>query len=108
MSKWLSILLLGVSALAGCDRHMAFSGTVAAQDGQPLRNCTYEFESRGRRVSGAFDAPRFDEGYAVGFRAVTITIACEGYAPVTIKETPGGDLGRIVLAPVAARLPPRQ
>ncbi|MDI9237676.1 hypothetical protein QLQ15_01980 [Lysobacter sp. LF1] len=108
MSKYLSFLLLGLTALTACDRHTTFRGTVAALDGQPLKNCTYEFESRGRRMSGAFDAPRFDEGYAVGFQAVAITFACEGYAPVTVKERSGGDLGRLVLTPVAARLPQRQ
>jgi len=102
VSKYLSIML-GLAALTGCDRHMTFSGTVAALDGQPLKNCTYEFDSRGKRMSGTFEAPRFDEGYAVGFRPVTITLACEGYAPVKVKEKSDGNLGRLMLAPLASR-----
>jgi len=101
ITKCLS-LMLGATALAGCDRHMTFTGTVVAHDGQRLKNCTYDFESRGSRISGAFEAPRFDEGFAVGARPVTITFACEGYAPVQVRESPGGDLGRLVLAPLPA------
>jgi len=104
ITKCLS-LMLGATALAGCDRHMTFSGMVAARDGQPLTNCTYDFESRGSRISGPFDAPRFDEGFAVGSRPVTITFACEGYAPVQVRESPHGDLGRLVLAPLPAHAP---
>jgi len=97
------LILLGVAALTGCDRHMSFSGTVAALDGQPLKNCTYELESRGTRISGAFQAPRFDEGYAVGSRSVAITFACEGYAPVHVEEASDGNLGKLVLTPLAAK-----
>lgn len=100
------LILLGVAALTGCDRHMKFSGTVDALNGQPLKNCTYEFQSRGRRISGTFEAPRFDEGYAVGFRTVAITLACDGYAPVHVQETPDGSLGNLVLTPLAAKSSP--
>ena len=94
--------LISAIALVGCDAHLSFHGSVSSASQRPLSDCSYSLMSRGRQLTGAFDAPQFGDGFAVSPWQATykVTIACAGHAPKEVAvPRRGGSLGNIILVP---------